>query len=121
MENSIAVCGLECDKCSIYLADKDETTAEGILDWFKKEGWRSETITVQEFMREGALCEGCRTDSTEGKHWSANCEIKICCIEDKQLDSCHLCSEFICELLYKWSKENEVYTKALNRLKQLLI
>ena len=119
MKNNIAICGLKCGSCDIYLADKDEAKAEGILGWFKKEGWRPETMSVQEFMKEGALCEGCRTDPSSGIHWSANCEIKSCCLHEKQLNSCHICAEFVCERLDLWSKENEVYNKALNRLKQL--
>ena len=119
MKNNIAICGLKCDSCDIYLVDKDEIKAANILGWFKKEGWKSETMTLQEFMQEGALCEGCRTDPSTGKHWSANCELRACCLNEKQLNSCHQCNEFVCKKLDNWSKENKVYTKALNRLKQL--
>ncbi|MHA1258522.1 MAG: DUF3795 domain-containing protein [Candidatus Heimdallarchaeaceae archaeon] len=119
MKNGIAVCGLKCSSCDIYLVDKNESKAENILGWFKKEGWRPETLTVQEFMEEGALCEGCRTDPTIGKHWSANCDLRSCCIEEKQLNSCHQCDEFVCDQLDLWSKENKVYTKALDKLMQL--
>ena len=57
MENPVAICGLECDQCHIYLTDEDESIAEGILKWFKKEGWRPETLTIQDFMQEGKLIE----------------------------------------------------------------
>lgn len=118
MNNNIAVCGLECDKCDIYLIDEDESIAEGILKWFKKEGWRPETMTVKEFMQEGKLCLGCRSDR-EKIHWSGNCWILACCVDDKKLTSCHQCPEFLCEKLDEWSKENEGYTQAIQRLKQL--
>jgi hypothetical protein len=118
MKSKIAVCGLECDKCDIYLIDEDESIAGQILKWFKNEGWRPETITVQEFMQEGKLCLGCRSDR-EDKHWSGNCWILACCVDDKKLTSCHRCPEFLCEKLDEWSKENEGYTQAIQRLKQL--
>ena len=117
MENPIAVCGLDCSKCNIYLTDEKEEIAEQILSWFKKEGWRSESTTVQEFMQEGKLCEGCR--GIRENHWSANCKLLICCIDDKKLDSCHKCSEFICEKLEKWGKTNERYAQGIEQLEKL--
>ncbi|NHJ31299.1 MAG: DUF3795 domain-containing protein [Asgard group archaeon] len=118
MNNPITICGLECDKCSIYLIDEDEAIAEQMLGWFKEEGWRPKTTTVQEFMQEGKFCKGCRSDRQD-KHWSANCEFLICCVDEKKLDSCHKCSEFVCEKLVEWSKKSEKYAEGIERLKGL--
>ena len=69
-------------------------------------------------MQEGKICLGCRSDR-EKKHWSGNCWILSCCIDDKNLDSCHKCPEFLCEKLDAWGKENEGYAKALQRLEKM--
>ncbi|MHA1288583.1 MAG: DUF3795 domain-containing protein [Candidatus Thorarchaeota archaeon] len=118
MENSIAVCGLECGKCDIYLCDENEEVASNLLSWFKKEGWRNEDITVQDFMNEGKKCLGCR-GNRDVAHWSASCDILICCVDEKQLDSCHICSDFVCEKLTAWGTKSEKYSQALDRLKEL--
>jgi hypothetical protein len=117
MENPITVCGLDCSKCDIYFIDEDKEIAKRLLGWFKKEGWRPELTTVQEFMQEGKFCEGCR--GNREKHWSANCEILICCVDEKGLNSCHKCTEFICDKLEEWGNKNEKYTQGIERLRNL--
>ncbi len=118
MENPIAICGLDCSKCDIYLIDEDEKIATGILKWFKQNGWRPESTTVQDFMQEGKICKGCRGDR-EDKHWSANCEILICCSDERNLESCHECSEFICKKLEEWRKKSEKHEPGIEILKKL--
>ena len=118
LENPISICGLECDKCHVYLIDEDEVIAERMLVWFKKQGWRPESTTVQEFMQEGKFCKGCRSDR-EDKHWSVNCGILICCADEKYLDSCHECSDFICERLEEWRKKSKKYAEGIERLKKM--
>ncbi len=118
MEHRIAVCGLECDKCDIYLCDENEEIATHLLSWFKKEGWRTEDTTVQDFMNEGKQCGGCRGDSNVA-HWSSGCEILNCCLDEKQLDSCHICPDFECEKLTAWGNKSEKYSQALYRLREL--
>ena len=153
MKNNIAICGLECDKCGIYLIDEDEGVAERVLQWFKSEGWRPGSMTVQEFMQEGKSCFGCRTIDRKkpigklsqetynflqqqvkaGKisqndynffqhrprHWNAGCEILVCCVDEKKLNSCHKCPEFVCEKLNEWVKSGEKCAQAVERLQEL--
>ena len=150
---NIAICGLECDKCGIYLIDEDEEVAERVLQWFKSEGWRPGSMTVQEFMQEGKSCFGCRTIDRKkpignlsqetytflqqqvkaGKisqndynffehrprHWNAGCEILVCCVDEKKLNSCHKCPEFVCEKLDEWAKSGEKCAQAVERLQEL--
>ena len=42
-----------------------------------------------------------------------------CCVDDKSLDSCYKCDDFACEGLVKWASQNDGYTEALNRLRQM--
>ena len=117
MENPIAICGLDCSTCDVYLTDEDEAIAERMLGWFKKEGWRPESTTLQEFMQNEKFCEGCR--GNRNKHWSANCQLLLCCVDEKKLDSCYKCTEFICEKLDEWGKKSEKYDQGIERLKRL--
>ncbi|MHA1435240.1 MAG: DUF3795 domain-containing protein [Candidatus Heimdallarchaeota archaeon] len=117
LDNPISICGLDCSKCDIYLCDEDEIIAERMLSWFKKQGWRPDSTTVQEFMQEGKFCEGCR--GNRERHWSSNCKLLICCLDEKGLDSCHKCADFICEKLEAWGKSNEKYAQGIEQLKKL--
>jgi hypothetical protein len=153
MKDNIAICGLECDKCEIYLVDEDEGVADGVLEWFMSEGWRPESMTVQEFMQEGKLCLGCRTTDRHSpigrlsseiddflqqqvtareisqddytffqhrpRHWNAGCRILLCCVDEKTLNSCHECPDFVCERLEEWTGSSGKYAQAVERLKEL--
>ncbi len=151
MDNPIAICGLRCDKCDLFLVDEDKKIAQGVLGWFKNEGWRPESMTVEEFMQEGKFCMGCRSDrkatgqipqsvqdfieeqlnvrkiyqetynllSQRHLHWSANCDLVACCVDEKKLDSCHECDEFVCEKLEKWKKSGEKYAEGVELLRSL--
>ncbi len=106
----IAACGIDCHECDMLQATKDTKIAQGIVDWFKKE--RNEDLKL-----EAIHCSGCRGD--RAKHWSPDCWILKCCVDDKGLEFCNECNEFPCEKLDQWSKTNEGYEKALNRLKEM--
>ena len=117
LENPLAVCGLDCSACDIYLIDEDEVIAEQMLAFFKKQGWVPESISVKEFMDKGKFCEGCR--GNREAHWSANCELLICCVDNKNLNSCHQCSDFICKKLKEWGNKAEKYAEGIERLRDL--
>lgn len=106
----IAVCGLECHKCDIFQATDDPKAAQKIADWFKKE--RNEDVRL-----ENIRCLGCKEDRT--KHWSFDCWILKCCVDEKSLEFCYECDQFPCEKLIQWSKECKGYEEALDRLKNM--
>ena len=117
-ENMIAVCGIDCTHCPLLKASRgDAQAAEELAGWWKSEGWLKEDEGAAEVLERGPHCLGCRGDRS--KHWSANCWILKCCVDDKGLESCHECDDFACEQLVKWAAENDGYTEALNRLRQL--
>ena len=107
---ALAACGLICDDqhCDIFQASSDPKIAQEIADWFKRE--RGEDVKLEDIR-----CHGCKGD--RGKHWSADCWILRCCVDEKGLEFCYECEDFPCEKLEDWSKGDERYGKALERLR----
>ena len=57
--------------------------------------------------RDGS-CRGCRLGYENGQRDinRAKCKMKVCCMREKQLQTCADCDEFsACELLQKWYKK----------------
>ena len=103
----IAVCGLECHKCDILQATNDPKMAQETVDWFKRELSRDVKL-------EDVRCMGCKEDRS--RHWSADCWILQCCVDQKGLEYCYQCGEFPCQKLTEWSKTSKRYGEALDRL-----
>ena len=106
----IAVCGLDCSSCDIRLATTDENLAKKVAEWFKKD-------LNEEIRPEDIYCFGCKGDRK--KHWSPDCWILKCCVDERGLDFCYECENFACERLEEWAKQNEGYGNALARLRRL--
>lgn len=117
-ENMIAVCGIDCTNCPLLKASRgDAQAAEHLAGWWRSEGWLKEDEGATEVLLRGPHCLGCRGD--RATHWSANCWILKCCVDDKGLGSCHECGEFACEQLLEWAAQNDGYTEALNCLRRM--
>jgi hypothetical protein len=82
--------------------------AQKVADWFKKE--RNEDVKPEEIG-----CLGCKGDRTN--HWSPDCWILKCCVDDWGLAFCSECDQFPCQKLQQWSEGSERYGEALSRLK----
>ncbi len=106
-ENMIACCGLDCSVCDVRLAPGNPEQAKHISDWINE---NFETKCKPEDI----ACTWCRGER-EG-HWSADCWILRCCVDDKGLEYCSDCDEFPCDKLVEWSKQSEKYGKAFERL-----
>ena len=106
----VAVCGLDCNECSIFQVSKNPEIARKIVDWFKKE--RGVDVKIED-----VGCLGCKGDRT--KHWSPDCWILKCCVDEKGLEFCYHCEGFPCEKLNKWAEGSKRYEEALNRLKEM--
>jgi len=110
----IAACGIDCTACPLRKADADAEAAGCLVGWFKGEGWLKEDEGVPELMQRGPYCRGCRGDRSV--HWSPECWILQCCVDEKGLAFCYACEGFPCDRLVEWAAQNEKYTEALNRL-----
>ena len=116
-EEIIAVCGLDCGPCDIRRAPNEPDAAQRIVAWFKEKGWLKENEGIAEVIERGMYCKGCRGDRSV--HWSPDCWILKCCVDDKGHMFCYECSEFPCERLSERARENDHYGQALNRLKKM--
>jgi hypothetical protein len=88
----------------------------GLIGWFKEMGWLEEQEGMAEVIERRMYCQGCRGDRSI--HWSADCWILECCVDNRQLESCHECDLFPCDRLVTWSRQNASYTQALSRLQR---
>ena len=93
----IAACGLDCGTCDIRLAPTDSQAARRLVAWFQEMGWLEEQEGIAEAVERGMYCKGCRGDRST--HWSADCWILHCCVDERGLAFCHECARFPCERL----------------------
>jgi len=105
----IAVCGLNCGECEIYLAPNNHEIAKRLVKRFDGM-W--EDVKVTDFH-----CSTCRGD--QAMNWTEECWIRDCCVINKKLVFCYECKEFPCIKLIEWSKQSENYAKALQNLKNM--
>ena len=113
----VAVCGLNCGDCEIRRVPDDPQAAERVAAWFKEKGWLKENEGVAELVERSPYCMGCRGDRSV--HWSSDCWILRCCVDEKGLEFCHECDLFPCERLSNWAKGSSSYASALKRLKEM--
>ena len=106
----MAACGLICNDCPIFQASDDPRIAGSISKWFKE----NQNIDIKP---EQIGCSGCL--GNREKHWSPECWILKCCVDDRGLDNCSQCDEFPCDRLNKWAGENDKYAEAITRLKEI--
>ncbi len=113
----MAVCGLDCGDCDIRLLPTDAEAAQRVVAWFKEMGWLAKSEGVAEALERGMYCCGCRAD--RALHWSPDCWILHCCVDEKGLASCYQCQDFPCQRLSDWATQNASYAQALARLQSI--
>jgi hypothetical protein len=104
----LAACGIDCTTCDIRLAPGDSVIRQGIVDWFRESLHR-------EVAPDQIRCSWCKGDRTA--HWSADCWILHCCVDERGLEFCSQCADFPCPRLVQWASQDEGYGRALERLK----
>ena len=62
-------------------------------------------------------CTGCLGD--RATHWSSDCWILACCVDQRGRSNCSECELFACDRLVDWARQNERYIAALARLREL--
>jgi Protein of unknown function (DUF3795) len=90
---SIAYCGLDCDRCPAYLA-----TQSGDMEALARVAERWTTDTGREVRAEAILCDGCKSGSERINTFCAACEIRDCA-DARGLVTCAPCSDYACERL----------------------
>ncbi len=109
--SELGACGINCGNCDIRLAPGNKEIAGRLAKGFSEKGIIPDATPYM------FRCGGCRGDKEN--HWSANCWILKCCVDEKGYDNCSRCSDFPCSKLEEWSTQNERYVKAMNRLESL--
>jgi hypothetical protein len=116
-EKMIAVCGIDCRSCDIRKVPEDPEAAARVIAWFRKEEWLKENEGLKEIIDRSMYCTGCRGDRKI--HWSPDCRILNCCVDKNGYEFCYQCSDFPCNMLVEWAKQDENYAQALDRLQQM--
>lgn len=116
-EDGRAVCGLLCGDCPIYRSTFDTNAADLLLGWFKEMNVVGRNDGVEELMACGPYCKGCL--GPRSTHWSPECSLLNCCVDQKGLTSCHLCDEFPCSDLKHWSAQDDKYADAYAYLQDM--
>ncbi|OQA18016.1 MAG: hypothetical protein BWY63_02192 [Chloroflexi bacterium ADurb.Bin360] len=113
----LAACGLDCATCELRLAPTDPEAARVVVAWFKQQGWLSEAEGMAEVLERGMFCTGCL--GNRETHWSSDCWILACCVDQRGHSNCSECESFACDRLVAWSGQDESYSAALARLREL--
>ena len=113
----IAACGLDCEPCPLRKLPFDAEAAATTVSWFKDMGWLKPDEGIAEALERRMYCQGCHGDRTV--HWSAECWILSCCVDDRGLVNCSECPDFACTRLEEWAAGNARYTEALARLRTM--
>jgi hypothetical protein len=104
----MGACGLDCTECEIRRASENPELARTIADWLRQHG--SPRVRPEDIR-----CSGCKGD--RARHWSADCWILLCCVDNKGLEFCYECQDFPCSGLKEWARKDKRYEQALSRLK----
>ena len=114
----LAACGLDCGPCPIRRIPFDAGAAEKMITWFKQMGWLKESEGVAEAVERGMYCKGCHGDRSV--HWSGNCQIMLCCVDEKHQQHCGQCAELMsCDKLEAFASDEHAHHKeAVARLRQ---
>jgi hypothetical protein len=114
----LAACGLDCGPCPIRRIPFDADAASQMVGWFKQMGWLKEAEGVAEVIERKMYCNGCQGDRSV--HWSDNCAIMLCCVDEKHKQHCGQCSELMsCDKLEAFaSGEHAHHKEAVDRLRQ---
>jgi hypothetical protein len=114
----MGVCGLDCSTCEIRLAPTDPAAAEVIVSWFRERGWLGEGEGISEVIEREMTCKGCQEDRS--MHWSPDCPLLVCCVDEKHLDHCAQCDEFACAKVEAFASHGQIHRReAVERLQRL--
>lgn len=97
MSSMIGLCGINCSKCSAYLATQNNSYEDRVKVaevWSKEFG--------DKVSAEDVICDGCTNNGRLSKYCGI-CKIRSCGTE-KKLNSCANCSDFACEKLGSFIK-----------------
>ena len=110
MKNIVAFCGIECTNCPAFIAyktDDNELRKKTAEDWSKAFG--------VDIPPQAVNCVGCLASEGVQINYCQECGIRKCA-QQKKVDNCAYCDEYICEQLEKF---HEKATDAKKNLEQI--
>lgn len=98
MKPMLAYCGLRCDTCPIHLVtyEKDKKQQYKMRESIARKCFEYYGINL--LPEEVTDCDGCKGETGRLFSGCLDCEIKKCA-EQKKIECCAYCSEYICEIL----------------------
>ena len=114
----ISCCGLVCSDCDLYVLPWDDEVLEKMANFFKSRGWLEEHEGRDAIMEKKFYCKGCRSDRNDA-HWSNDCHILICAVDEHGIESCADCPDFLCEKLKGHEQHGEKYAIGVERLRKM--
>jgi hypothetical protein len=112
-ENLVAVCGLYCGACPMYLATQsnDKEKQEALLKQFSS--------GPTQLKMEDILCDGCIGNGRVASFCS-RCEMRACPNDKKDVTRCSDCQEFPCTLITNFNNDGMPHHgEVLNNLQQI--
>lgn len=90
MELGIGFCGLDCNRCPIYMAtihNSDDERKKVAKMWNKKTGLNLQAGDIN--------CDGCHADTGRQFSHCSKCVIRTCALY-RNVENCGLCEEYSC-------------------------
>jgi hypothetical protein len=119
MKNVVSYCGLLCDGCPIFWATKEK-------DVILKENMRIEIAKLSNKLyktnfcsKDITDCDGCLTENARLFPGCIDCKIRNCARE-KNLLNCANCSDYVCESLDTFFKDNAEAKSRLDFIRSIL-
>lgn len=112
-ELKLAACGLDCNRCNLYLAARDLRAAAALVDWFRARGWIGENEGAEAVQTQAPFCMGCW--DTSAKQWCGDCHLRACC-EGNDRSDCGQCGEFPCAAYKAWTEGQAHHLAAMDFL-----
>ena len=73
---------------------------------------------ITEVIEQGMYCRGCRGDRS--LHWSPDCPILLCCVDERHLEHCAQCKDFLCETLEAFTNDGQTqHEQAVEHLRRI--
>lgn len=87
IKRTIAICGLDCEKCDAYIATKNND--QSLREKTAKLWSELNQVTI---LPEHINCEGCRMDGAKTPFCNSLCEIRKCAVS-RNMETCGSCPE----------------------------
>jgi hypothetical protein len=119
MKDIVSYCGLICKGCPINWATNEQD--EKLKEKMKTEIAKLSNKLYKTEYRSGDIadCDGCQTKNGRLFHGCSDCPIRNCA-RDKDIPSCAYCSEYTCETLDTFFKDNAESKSRLDFIRSVL-